>query len=237
MKIYIYLLYAFIIINTVIAPLYGEYFAHKLWKEIKKVFRLMLIIFPIMGGYIWITTLYFMSDIIALWTGAEDFFIGSIFILFMGSFFYFIGYVNSYITLLYSIGEIKSILFIRWKEVTLNIGLSFILTYYLGVVGIAIGMSIATILTSVIQIPKFIKQQTNGKIKIDFKIQKKHFILILFPSLIVAFLSSVLIHMFFLKFLIFIIMSGVYMIFSWKIMALRDKIYLLKLVHHRKLSE
>ena len=102
MKIYIYILYAYIIVNTVIAPLYGRYFADNSWKDIERIFNLMLLLLPFLGGFIWIGTLYFMSDIIALWTGSQEFYIGSLFVLLMGSFFYFTGYVNSYITLLYS---------------------------------------------------------------------------------------------------------------------------------------
>jgi len=234
MKIYIYIFYAYVIINSVIAPLYGKYYSEKSWNDIRKVFNFMIILLPYIGGLIWLGTLYFMSDVIALWTGSENFFIGNIFILFMGSFFYFTGYVNSFITLLYSIGEIKSIIHIRWNEVVVNLIVSFLATYFFGLVGIAIGVSLAIIIISVRHIPKYLESKTNGEISLDFTIQKKHFIFVLIPNIIVAFTVASFVESLLIKLTIFIVMTIIYILSSWNILNNEDKKYIISTFNYRK---
>jgi len=232
MKIYVYIYYAYTIINTVIAPLYGKYFAYKSWDDIWRIFSIIVLLLPFFGGFIWISTIYFMSDIIFLWTGSKEFFIGLPFVFFMGIYFYFTGYVNSYITLLYSIGEVKSIILIRWKEVMVNLMFSSLLVYFIGLLGIAIGISSAVIV-SVWYLPKYIKLKTDNNIFLDFTIQKKHFILILLPSLIIALMVSFMMNSLSYKFIIFIFMISLYVVFTWKIIQLKYKIEIKKILRLR----
>ncbi|MDP3265855.1 MAG: hypothetical protein Q8M39_03410 [Sulfuricurvum sp.] len=234
MKIYIYILYAYIIVNTVIAPLYGRYFADNSWKDIERIFNLMLLLLPFLGGFIWIGTLYFMSDIIALWTGSQEFYIGSLFVLLMGSFFYFTGYVNSYITLLYSIGEIKSIIEIQWKEVMVNIVVSSISIYTIGLSGLALGMFLAIFLISTRYLPKCIENTAKGKITLNFKIQKKHFLLVLIPNVLVAFIVTNFIDSLLLKSAFFTAASFLYILFSWTMLPPKYKVSMMALLNYKE---
>lgn len=234
MKIYVYIFYAFIIINTVIAPLYGRYYSENAWVEIRKIFNLSILLLPFLGGFIWIGTLYFMSDIIAIWTGSSEFYVGSLFILFMGVFFYFTGYINSYITLLYSIGEVKSIINIRWKEVMANLLISIIMTYFIGLTGIAIGMSLAIALISAKYLPMYLEKKSKGEIVLNFTIQKKHFILVLLPNIIIAFIVTTFVDVLSVKLFIFIFMSVLYILFSWYILASEDKNYIISFLNYKK---
>jgi 3-hydroxyacyl-[acyl-carrier-protein] dehydratase len=43
---------------------------------LEKILYVKLLIQPFLGGLIWITTLYFMNDVINIWTGSKNFFIG-----------------------------------------------------------------------------------------------------------------------------------------------------------------
>jgi len=234
MKVFTYIFYAFTIINTVLAPLYGKYFARGQWKDIKKIFHTMILILPLFGGFIWMSIIYFMSNIIVIWTGSDEFYIGSLFILFFGLFFYLTGYVNSYITLLYSIGEVKSIIFLRWFEVTINIIISILLTYLFGLVGIAIGVSLSIALVSTRLLPRYIESQTNGKLLVNFSFHKKQFLIVLLPNVIIAFLVTTLCDIFVIKFIFFILMSSLYFGISWYILATNDKLYIISLIKFKK---
>ncbi|WP_324172658.1 hypothetical protein [Sulfurimonas sp.] len=234
MKIYIYLFYAFIIVNSVIAPLYGKYYSEDSWEAIKKVFDLMILLFPFLGGIIWIGTLFFMSDVIYLWTGSKEFFIGNTFIFFMGFFFYFTGYVSSYVTLLYSIGEVKSIIHLRWIELIVNFIISIIATYFIGLVGIALGMVFPIALISTRYLPKYISEKTNNKIILDFSIQKKHFLIIILPSIVVAYIVIFFINFLMIKLVIFIVICFLYTFLSWNLLASKDKVYIISLLKRRR---
>jgi O-antigen/teichoic acid export membrane protein len=233
-KIYIYLFYAYVIINTVVAPLYGKKISTNSWREIKKIFNTMLLLLPFFGGYIWIGTLYFMSELITIWTNSHEFYIGSIFVLFMGAYFYFAGYINSYVTLLYSIGKIKSILYIQWKEVIINIVITILTINFIGLNAIALGMFISILFISIYNMSTHLKSTTKGKISLDLKIQKKHFTSILIPNVLIAFIITNLTDQFLLKLAFFSISSFLYIIFSWAILSKKQKVSLLALLNYRK---
>lgn len=234
MKIYIYIFYAFIIINSVLAPLYGKHYANNNWNEIKLFFNISILFLPFLGGFIWITSLYFMDSIIFLWTGSNKFYIGDFYVFFMGIFFYFMGYVNSYITLLYSIGQIKKIIAIRWKEVLLNLLITIIFIYFFDLLGVAIGISIALVLTSVKSMPSYISISTGENIKINFDVQIKHFKYILLPNILIAFFLSVYIDDIFIKFVCFSISIYIYSRLSWHILLSKDKDYIISLFDLKK---
>jgi len=226
MKIYIYLLYAFIIINTVVAPLYGKYFSDNNWKAINKTLNLMLILLPFVGGGIWICTLFFMEYAIAIWTNSDEFFIGPWYVLFMGAYFYFTSYINTYISFLYSIGEVKSIVRIMWKEVMLNLFVSVVSVSFFGLVGIAIGITSALILISMRSFPSCVEKKSKCLIDIDYNIQKKHFSFILMPLVIISFTSSIMLVTLLMKLFVFILVIVLYMFFSWKVLAIKEKTYI-----------
>ena len=234
MKVFTYIFYAFTIINTVLAPLYGKCFAHNQWEDIKTIFHTMILILPILGGFIWMSAIYFMPNIISLWTGSSEFYIGPLFILFFGLFFYLTGYVNSYITLLYSIGEIKSIIYLRWFEVIINIAISILFTYLFGLIGIAIGISVSIAFISARLLPSYIESQTKGKLIVDFSFHKKQFVIVLLPNIIIAFLITTLFNLLIIKIIVFILMSFIYFGVSWYILATNDKLYIMSFMKFKK---
>ncbi|WP_152184246.1 lipopolysaccharide biosynthesis protein [Sulfurimonas indica] len=227
MKIYVYILYAFVIVNSVIAPVYGKYFADDNWQEIKKVFFALLFLLPIIGGVIWMGTLFFFKDIMTLWTGSKNFYIGPWFVLFMGAFFYLTGFVNTYVTLLYSIGKIKSIVFLKWKEVFISFFLIMALTYLAGLVGVALGLMIATFYISIRLLPNIIMSVTENKIIFDFSMHIKHFIYVLVPNVFFAFIVNFSTDNIFIKTLLFSLTFCVYIFFSWKFIPSNQQKYIL----------
>ena len=217
MKIYVFIFYGFIIINTVIAPLYGKYIANNDYQLINKVINISILVLPFIGGVIWIMTIVFMEHIVSLWTSSDHFFIGNYFIFFMGLFFYTAGYVYSYITLMYSLGKASSILSIRWTEVLFGFFLSFILVYYIGVTGIAIGLAFSSLLISMQYMP--IKIRREVYINLDFSSHKKHFFVVLLPSIIAALMIVEFYDSIWEKIIAIVILLAFYSGTSWMLLG------------------
>jgi len=176
---------------------------------------------PFIGGAIWIVTIVFMEDIILLWTSSDHFFIGNYFILFMGLFFYTAGYIYSYITLIYSLGKVSNILFIRWAEVLFGFFLSFVLVYYIGVLGIAIGLASASLLISMQYMPTHIRKE--AYINLDFSSHKKHFFVVLLPSIIAALMVVEFYVSIWEKIIAIVILLAFYSGTSWKLLDLETR--------------
>jgi O-antigen/teichoic acid export membrane protein len=234
MKVYVYILYAYLIVNNVIAPLYGKYYAEENYKAIEILFSVTLFILPILGGLIWIGTLFFLKDIIYIWTGSDGFYVGNLFVLFMGLFFYLTGYANSYITLLYSIGKIRSIIFLKWKEVIISFFLILFLIYAIGLAGVALGMALSTLYVSMRLLPKIIMDVTSNQITFDFYFHRKHFLTLLLPSVISALFSTYFIENLFLKTIFFIVVSTFYLYSSWSIIPDKVKEYIMRQYFQRE---
>ena len=231
MKIYIYIFYTFVIINSVLAPLYGKYYEIQDFKNIQRVFSFMILLLPLIGVFIWIFTLFFMQDIIRLWSGSDDFFIGIYYIFFMGLFFYCLGFVNSYISLLYSISHIKSVVIIRYSELFVNLLISFICIYFFGLIGVSLGLFFAIFLISFRHFPSKIYDKTNYDIKIDFSFHKKHFIYVVLPSILISFFVVYLINIFDIgllwKFLLFFTIMIFYISMTYRFLGI-TRVKLLK---------
>jgi O-antigen/teichoic acid export membrane protein len=221
MKIYVFIFYAFTIINTVIAPLYGRCIVNNDYQLINRVFNISILLLPFIGGAIWIVTIVFMEDIILLWTSSDHFFIGNYFILFMGLFFYTAGYIYSYITLIYSLGKVSNILFIRWAEVLFGLFLSFVLVKYIGVLGIAIGLASASLLISMQYMPTHIRKE--AYINLDFSSHKKHFFVVLLPSVIAALILVEFYDSIWEKIIAIVILLAFYSGTSWKLLDLETR--------------
>lgn len=225
MKIYIYLFFILTIVNTVLSPLYGKYISscsiattppHD--NKVSMIFDISCFAFPFVGGFIWIGTLLFMSDIMNLWTGSGEYFVGNIFVLFMGLFFYISGYVNTFLTFIFSIGKAKDIVLIRWSEVGLSGVLSSVFVYLFGLVGVVMGATIAILLVSMRSLTKYIKNNNFYGVDIDFTIHKKHFIFVLLPCVIISYFSVFVDLSLFWKISIFVAVGIFYISSSWLIL-------------------
>lgn len=223
MKIYTYLFFVLTIVNTITSPLYGKYFSENDWSTLSKIFNMSNIILPFIGGLIWIGTLFFMSEVIYLWTGSNEYFIGYGFIFFMGIFFYLIGFSNTFITFIFSIGKAKEIIFIRWVEIFINITLALFCIYFFGIVGVAMGLSLAVLLGTMPFMIKYTKSKSFYEFDLNFIVQKKQFLFILFPSVVIGLLCSIYNISIILKVIVFIIVTSVYLYSSWHILPPYNK--------------
>ncbi|EDZ62268.1 hypothetical protein CBGD1_183 [Sulfurimonas gotlandica GD1] len=108
------------------------------------------------------------------------------------------------------------------------------MTYFIGLTGIAIGMSLAIALISAKYLPMYLEKKSKGEIVLNFTIQKKHFILVLLPNIIIAFIVTTFVDVLSVKLFIFIFMSVLYILFSWYILASEDKNYIISFLNYKK---
>jgi hypothetical protein len=152
-KAYTLFLFLYVLLATLISPMYGKLIISNDFDLIEDLGHMSLIVMQIIGGGVWIVSTIFMENIILLWLNSGEYYIGDGYIFFMNLFFYMLGFVYSYITAIICLGFADKIIKIRWTEYFLGVFISIICVYFFGVIGIPIALSIACFTISVRLIP------------------------------------------------------------------------------------
>ena len=152
-KAYTLFLSLYVLLGTLISPMYGKLIISNHFNLIEDLGHISLIVMQIIGGGIWIVSTIFMEDIILLWLSSGEFYIGDGFIFFMNLFFYMLGFVYSYITAIICLGFADKIIKIRWTEYSFGLFISIVCIYFFGVIGIPIALSIACLAISIRLMP------------------------------------------------------------------------------------
>ncbi|MGJ0372854.1 oligosaccharide flippase family protein [Aliarcobacter cryaerophilus] len=230
-KIFTYIFMFSAIVNGVIGPMYGNAYANNDWDSIRKFTSTIHKLLPIIGAYIWISLIFFAKEVIILWTGKEEAFGGYLLVFSLGLYGYALSYVNTYATLVYSLNFANKTLNIAWSEAIINLLLSIVFIKFLGIGGVALGTALSALFISFI-LPSIIKKITKDEIIYDFKYTKKHFLLLVFPLILLALYSiNFSINE---KIIIFIIISIAYGLFSWKLLLEEDRKILMNIIKKRK---
>ncbi|MGJ0334209.1 oligosaccharide flippase family protein [Aliarcobacter cryaerophilus] len=230
-KIFTYIFIFSAIINGVIGPMYGNAYANNDWDSIRKFTSTIHKLLPIIGAYVWISLIFFAKEVIILWTGKEEAFGGYLLVFSLGLYGYALSYVNTYATLVYSLNFANKTLNIAWSEAIINLLLSIVFIKFLGIGGVALGTALSALFISLI-LPSIIKKITKDEIIYDFKYTKKHFLLLVFPLILLALYSiNFSINE---KIIIFIIISIAYGLFSWKLLLEEDRKILMNIIKKRK---
>ncbi|MBE3022561.1 oligosaccharide flippase family protein [Campylobacter sp. 7477a] len=229
-KIFTYVFIFSAIINGVIGPMYGNAYANNDWNAIRKFTFTIHKILPILGAYTCVFLIFFTKEIVILWTGKNEAFGGYLLVVSLGLYGFFLSYVNTYATLLYSLNLANKILYIAWGEAIVNLLLSIVLIQLLGIGGVALGTAMSALFVLLL-LPKAIKKATKGEIVYDLKYGKKHFLLIVFPLILLSFICVDLdiIN----KMIIFIMVSIFYLLFSWRLLESNDINFLLKAISRK----
>jgi ABC-type lipoprotein release transport system permease subunit len=119
-------------------------------------------------------------------------------------------------------------------EVLVSLSVSLIAVYFLGLIGVAIGMSVAIVLTSVRYLPKQIIKKSGGKLSLNFDLQIKHFLVVILPSVIIALVVSINTQLFMIKFSVFLLMSIYYVWYSWLLLPIKKKKTVMLFLNYRK---
>lgn len=142
-------------------PELSRYYAKKEYDKVINVIKLnwlfagLILCLPFIIVSPWVEELY------TIWTSGELVFDKQLYALLIIGVLIF-NYGNSYVTYLNSINNLKALLKITVLRGTLICGLSVILTYQYGLIGIGISIAIAEILTSLI-LPSYFVNKELGK--------------------------------------------------------------------------
>jgi O-antigen/teichoic acid export membrane protein len=138
----------------------------------------------------------------------------------LGGYGYLLSMVNIHSFLLSGLNATKNLVFIGWAEAILNLGISIALVGPLGIGGVALGTFLASLLAPFWMLPRDIYRQTEKRVKFHFWPIMRHAFFILIPCLII----SVFIQHYWQnetsKIFINIIVIGIYLILSWRIMPI-----------------
>ncbi|MDD3008363.1 MAG: oligosaccharide flippase family protein [Arcobacter sp.] len=229
-KIFTYIFMFSAIINGVIGPMYGNAYANNDWDSIRKFTSVIHKLLPIVGAFVWIFLIFFAKEIIILWTGKEEAFGGYLLIFSLGLYGYALSYVNTYATLVYSLNFANKTLYIAWGEAIVNLLLSIIFIQFLGIGGVALGTALSALFISMI-LPNVIKKITKDEVIYDFKYTRHHFLLLVLPLII---LSLYIINLNIInKIIIFLLISIIYLFFSWKLLGIDDRNILINIIRRK----
>lgn len=231
-KMFTYLFIFSAMINGVVGPIYGNAYAQNKFDKINIYLSTILKLLPVIGGAVWFSLLFFSKDIIVLWTGNEKAFGGYLLIFSLGLYGYILSFVNTYSTLLSSLNYANKTLYIAWGEAFLNIVFSIILVKFFGIGGVALATALATLFTAFIFLPKSIVKLTKKQVDFNYTFTKKHFMLLVTPSVIIS-IGSIYIDNFFIKLPLYLLMSLVYIAFTWKFLEESDKIIVLNFIKRK----
>lgn len=220
------------IINGVVGPMYGHAYAQKEWGKIERITSTILKLLPILGAGVWVFLLFFGKELIFLWTNNEKAFGGYLLIFSLGLYGYILSFVNTYATVIFSLNHSNKILKIVWLEAILNIVFSITLIKFLGIGGVALGTALASFFSAFLFLPGAVAKLTEQKIVYKYSYVKKHFIILVLPSVLMA-LYSMQIDNLVLKIFIFLIIAFINIFVSWKLFTLDDKKLLIDFIRRK----
>ncbi|MCX7705663.1 MAG: hypothetical protein N2115_05325 [bacterium] len=209
--------FIFSVITYPVFPMVGRAYSIGDLDWIKQTFERLISVLPLMGGFIWITSIAFARDIINIWVGPDGY-AGILTVFALGGYGYACSVVATPNMIATGLNFVN--VFIGWSEAIVNILLSIFFIKYLrmGIGGTALGTFLASFLTVFWMVPIYIRRRSQGKIVLNYNHVFRTFILIIMPCLIVVILSHQLkINENFRRSLDFLIIV-VYVIASYKIL-------------------
>jgi O-antigen/teichoic acid export membrane protein len=177
-------------VNGSIMPLLSKEYGNNNIEWVNKIYSSFLVLMAFLGGATWIGSILFFRDLITLWTNSSSY-AGLLVVISLGGYSYLmsmsvlnIGIVNSF--------NFKGFApFIAWGEAIIKILFSIWLGQNWGLAGVALGTFLGSLLSPTWSLPVMIKKHSRGTIFYDFHSLKKHFILAIFPCVIISILLQI----------------------------------------------
>ena len=208
-------------IMNVVNPLYPKFFKENKQDILSQLFNVLIRLFPIVGGFIFIIMFGFFKDFVILWTHNSTIFIGSLSCFAMGLYCYFLCSSIVPYSAIVSLNYSKEIYKLTLLEATVNLVLSIYLVNKIGIAGVVFGTLIAHILTMFILVPIKLDRLIPNLFKFDFIYVFKHIIFAITPVSIVIYLLNGY-SLSFVKILCFISVCIFYLVVSFAIMGKRN---------------
>jgi len=179
------LLSMLLVFNASVFPLMAKEFADCNWDWINSTYQKLLVFSAILGGLFWIGGVFFLKDIVLLWTGDAGY-AGVLTTVALGGYTYLLGMVNLNSGMLGTFNYMKNMASLGWVEAGIKIGSSLILLRYFSVSGIAIGTFLCFLLSVSWILPRWLTNRSEGRIVHETSFILSHFLFALAPVVVLA---------------------------------------------------
>lgn len=203
------------VINMSLLPIAIRKFSEKNWEWINEKYELFSIITTISSGLFWLGGVCFFREIIVLlWIGQQGY-AGFLVVFFLGGYSYILSLVGLNSGMINSFNYIKGTHWIFWFEAILNVGMSIVLSKYLGLGGIAIGTFLGGLFGPLLLLPIVIKRRSANNFKTNSRKILNNFLTVLFPMLVLSTLNYFFIEALYLRMIIGTIICLIYVLLSY----------------------
>ena len=174
--------FIFSVLTYPVFPMVARAYSAGEFDWIKKTYDRLISTLPLLGGFIWISSIAFARDIINIWVGPDGY-AGMLTVFALGGYGYACSVLATPNMMATGLNFIN--VFIGWSEAVVNILLSIFFIKYLqmGIGGTALGTFLASFLTVFWMVPIYIRKRSQGKIIIDYSSVFRTFFFIILPSL------------------------------------------------------
>jgi O-antigen/teichoic acid export membrane protein len=206
-------------INNSIMPLLGKEYGHNNIEWINKIYCSFLVLIAVVGGATWVGSILFYRDFITLWTGLSGY-AGLYVVIPLGGYSYLLGMsvLNSGIINSFNYSGLTP--FVAWGEAIIKIVISIWLGKIWGLPGIAVGTLMGSLCSQTWVLPILLKKGSSNKIFYDFPFLIKHFVLAIFPCLIISIIIQIADINVLIRLLFGLIISFLYLWLSYIIIPL-----------------
>ncbi|MBX9599205.1 MAG: oligosaccharide flippase family protein [Burkholderiales bacterium] len=168
-------------IMNVVNPLFPKFVKEGKRDKLSQLFNVLIRIFPVVGGFIFIIMFGFFKEFVILWTHNSSIFIGSLSCFAMGLYCYFLCSSVVPYSAIVSLNYAKEIYKLTLLEAIVNLVLSIYLVIKIGIAGVVFGTLIAHVVTMFILVPLKLDKLMPNLFKFDFLFVMKHILFAIIP--------------------------------------------------------
>jgi O-antigen/teichoic acid export membrane protein len=204
----------FTVINAALWPMFGRAAGQEEWGWIATTYNNSMLLLPILGGLVWIGGISFSKDIIYLWVGASGY--SDAWVVFaLGGYGYLLALVNTHASFLGGMNIARPMMWAGISEALVNFALSVYLVKIYGIVGVALGTFLASLITVFWLLPLIIGHQTQGKVKMAWRPFVRHAVIAVLPAVLAVQLINEYFCCGWLSISIRVLLILLYLVISW----------------------
>jgi O-antigen/teichoic acid export membrane protein len=169
----------------VVNPLFPKLQKENKQEVLSDLYNVLLKLFPIIGGLIFIAIFGFFKDFLYLWTHNNNIFIGYLSCFAMGMYCYFLCSSIVPYSVIVSLNYAKVIYKLTLLEALINLVISIILVQKIGIAGVIFATLIAHILTMFLLVPGILDKLIPHTFKFDYKYILLHLVFAVIPTIFI----------------------------------------------------
>jgi O-antigen/teichoic acid export membrane protein len=175
------------VVNFALWPMLAKAVTAKDWIWVGSVYRTLLSVLPILGSAIWIGGIAFAQPVIEMWAGPAGYG-GSLVVFALGAYAYLLSQIGTTSSFLSATNAPQVGLAV--SEAVINLVLSIVLFYWLGIGGVAVATALAALLTAFWALPRVIARNTGGRVATPWRTIGHHFLFAVVPAVSAMLLIS-----------------------------------------------